>query len=444
MKLPFGLSAYSRADGRLAPIRLINLYVEQSPTSPGGAVAIPRPGLVETVNAAVRGIYREDGVFDGDLFTIRAGALYRASTSLGSIAGTDRAEWAYTLDGLFVLGGGIVYQYDGASKVATDFPDDALVASICSIDNILIAVRADHGTMYFRLPGDTTWNALDFFGAERRPDPVLAVRVLGDTVYAFGSATVEQFAPTGSAAVPFQRIGGVALNRGIKDRDSLALMDNTLFFVGEDDIVYRLTEGAPARVSDHGQEEQIRRSGNAKAFSYTWEGHTFYVLGLDTETLAFDVAGGWSIYEQDNAPFPSLGFYDGVTTYVGGAKLWTLQEVNTDDGEAMERLFSAVLPAEKPILCDSLEVQLSPGVSTLNEEPGVVQMRLSDNQGRTWSDWRDASTGFSGQYRKRVIFRRLGMADAPGRLFEIRTTDDMAIRFSGCDLNAASGGRARD
>lgn len=443
MRLPFGLSAYSRADGRLAPVRLINLYVEQSPTSPGGLVAIPRPGLVESVDTSVRGIYREDGVFNGDLFTIRSNLLYRASTSLGSIAGTDRTEWAYTVDGLFVLGGGIVYQYNGGSKVATDFPDDALVASICAIDNILIAVRADYGTMYFRLPNDTVWNALDFFSAERRPDPVLAVRVLGDTVYAFGSATVEQFAPTGNAATPFQRIGGVALNRGIKDRDSLAQMDNTLFFVGEDDVVYRLTEGAPARVSEHGQEEQIRRSSTAKAFSYTWEGHTFYVLGLGTETLAYDVAGGWAIYEQDGSPFPSLGLYDGVTTYVGGDKLWTLQEVNTDDGEQMERLFSAVLPAERPILCDSVEVQLSPGVTAINDEPGIVQLRWSDDQGRTWTDWKDASTGFGGEYRKRVRFRRLGMADAPGRLFEIRTTDDMAIRFSGCELNPANGGRAR-
>ncbi len=35
MRLPFGLSAYSRADGRLAPVRLVNFYVEQSPSLRG-------------------------------------------------------------------------------------------------------------------------------------------------------------------------------------------------------------------------------------------------------------------------------------------------------------------------------------------------------------------------------------------------------------------------
>lgn len=443
MRLLFGLSAYSRADGRLAPVRLVNLFVEQAPTSPGGTVAIPRPGLVEHTDAVTRAVYREDGVFGGDLFRITGTTLYRDGVSIGTIAGSDRVEWAYTVDGLFILGGGIVYQYDGATLAATAFPDSALVSSITQMDSVVVAVRADAGTIYFRLAGDTVWNALDFFSAERRPDPVLAVRTLGDTLFAFGSATVEQFAPTGNFQTPFQRIGGTGLNRGIKDRDSLAQMDNTLFFVGEDDIVYRLTEGAPARMSDHGIEERIRLSATAKAFSYTWEGHTFYVLGLATETLVMDIAGGWSSYEVEGAAFPTVGLYDGVTTYVAGAKLWTLQDVNTDDGAPMERLFSAILPAEKPVLVDVIEVQLSPGTAAVNDEPAIVAMRWSDDQGRTFTDWKEGTAGFSGQYRRRLRYRRGGMADAPGRLYEFRITDDVAVRFSDVSLNPANGGRSR-
>lgn len=443
MRLPFGLSAYSRANGRLAPVRLINLYVEQAPTSPGGMVAFPRPGLVASVNAVTRAVYREDGVFGGDLFRITGTTLFRAGASLGTIAGSDRVEWAYTVDGLFILGGGIVYQYNGTTLTATAFPDSAPVASITQMDNMVIAVRADTGTVYFRVAGDTAWNALDFFSAERKPDPVLAVRALGDTLYAFGAATVELFAPTGNVSTPLQRIGGTSLNRGIKDRDSLCQLDNTLFFVGEDDIVYRLTEGAPARVSDHGIEERIQASATAKAFPCTWQGHTFMVLGLATETLALDVAGGWAIWEHGGGPFPTVGLYDGVTTYVAGAKLWTLGAVNQDDGVAMERLFTAILPTDAPVLVDCIEVQLSPGVASVTDEPAVIQMRWSDDQGRTWTDWKSASSGFGGEYRKRVRFRRGGMADAPGRAYEIRTTDNVAMRFSGVEANPANGGRSR-
>lgn len=444
MKLPIGLSAYSRADGRLASIRLMNLFVEQAPTSPGGTVLIARPGLVEYADRANRGLYREDGVFDGDLFEVSGTDLYRAGVNLGGVGGADdRAEFAYTVDGLFILSGGIVWQYDGFDLYATDFPDAAVVTSICQIDNILIGVRSDTGTMYFRLPGDTTWGALDFFSAERRPDYVLAARILGDTLYAFGSATIELFAPTGDAAVPFQRIGGASINRGVKDRDSICQMDNTLFFVGEDDIAYRLTDGSPQRISDHGIEERIKLSTTAKAFSYSWQGHTLMVLGLESETLTYDVAGAWAQYTLNEGLFPTIGLYDGVTTYVGGDKVWTLEDVNTDDGLAIERLFTAILPTEKPGSVDCIEVQLSPGVVQVNEEPGTVQLRFSDDQGRSWSDWRDGSTGFSGEFRKRVRFRRLGMVDSPGRAFEIRTTDDMSIRFSGIEMNPAGGGRSR-
>ncbi|MFZ2769878.1 MAG: hypothetical protein WAZ50_02025, partial [Minisyncoccia bacterium] len=175
MDLLFGLSAYSRADGRLAQVRLVNCYVEQSQTSPGGVVAIPRPGLSPYYSLAPRGLHREEGFADGDLFSVVGTALYRNTTAItGTVSGTDRVEWAYTVDGLFFLSGGVVYQTDGAAIETDTFPDSALVASICSINSILVAVRADTGTIYFRLPGDTVWNALDFFSAERRPDPVLA------------------------------------------------------------------------------------------------------------------------------------------------------------------------------------------------------------------------------------------------------------------------------
>lgn len=442
MQLPFGLSAYSRADGRLAPVRLVNLYVEQSPTSPGGTVAIPRPGLVEHVVQSVRGLYREDGVYDGDLFTVSGATLYRDEASLGTVTGSDRPEWAYTVDGLFVLSGGIVYQYDGATLATDAFPDGALVASITQINSILVAVREDTGTIYFRLAGDTVWNALDFFSAERRPDPVKAVRVLGDFLYAFGSSTIELFSTTDDAAVPFLRIDGASMNRGIKDRDGICQLDNTLFFPGEDNILYRV-ESVPTRVSDHGIEERIRRSTTAKAFTYTWDGHTFMVLGLDTETLAYDVAGGWATYTYGETPFPSLGIYDGENTYVGGDKVWLLDEVAEDDGTAMERVFTAILPVSNPTICDSLEILTSAGVGAPLDEQTEVQMRFSDNQGRTFVDWRTAGTGFAGEYRKRVKFRRLGMADSPGRLFEVRQTDNAILRFSGCELNPANGGRAR-
>lgn len=444
MRLPFGLSSYSRADGRLAAVRLLNLYPEQAPTSPGGIVLLPRPGLTELYNrAGVRGIYREDGVLAGDLFVVHGTALYRNNVSIGTVAGTDRVEFAYTVDGLFVLGNGVVYKTDGATVTATTFPDSASVASICQINSILVGVRADTGTVYFRLPGDTVWAALDFFSAEREPDPAICVRALADTLFVYGTSSIEPFAPTGNAATPFQRIDGASISRGLKDRDSVALLDNTLFHVGEDNIAYRL-DSVPARISNHGIEERIGLSATVKAWTFASDGHVFYVVGLVTETLAYDVStGSWCQFIHNALPFPSIGLFDGETTYVGGDKVWTLTDRADDDGAKMERLFTYVIATDTPVACDSIEVQLSPGVTSVGDEPALINHSFSDDQGRSWSDRVEASTGFGGDYRKRVRFRRCGMVDSPGRLGEISTTDPTNIRFSGVEMNPPGGGRSR-
>lgn len=443
MNLPIGLSAYSRGHGTLAPIVLENLLVEDAPTSPSGKVLLARPGLESVYDRPdIRGVYSDPGVYGGSLYYVSGDGLYENNLLIGSVFGLDRIEWAYTVDGLFILSGGDVYQYDGLTLTTTGFPDDAAVASITQVNNFLVGVRQDTGTMYFRIPGDATWNPLDFFSAEREPDPVVAVRLLNDLLYAFGSSSVELFALTGDVEAPFDRVEGASFTRGVKDRDSIVTMDNTLFFIGEDSVAYRVGN-VPERVSDHGIEERLRQSGSASAFAYNWDGHKVYVVRLDDETLAYDAAGGWSTMTRGDEPFPGVGHDDGTLTYIGGAKVWKLAERDDDDGLPMARTFTTILPTESPMSCDAIEIQLSPGVSAVNDEQAIVQTRWSDDQGRTWCDWRMGLTGFSGQYRKRLRVRRLGMADAPGRVFQHRITDPIYMRFSGVTLNPPLGGRSR-
>lgn len=441
--LPIGMSAYSRGHGVLAPIVLENLLVEEAPTSPSGKALLARPGLEEVYDRPNnRGVYSDPGVYGGALFYVSGESLYENDLLIGDLFGLDRIEWAYTVDGLFILSGGDVYLYNGVTLVQTAFPDDAAVASITQINNFVIAARQDTGVMYFRIPGDTTWNALDFFSAEREPDPVIAVRTLNDLLYAFGSSSVELFALTGDVDAPLDRVEGASFSRGTKDRDSIVPMDNTLIFIGEDSIAYRVGN-VPERISDHGIDERLRRSGSATALSYNWDGHKVYVVQLDDETLAYDAAGGWSTMTRGEDPFPGIGHYDGSVNWVAGDKVWKLSERNDDDGLPLTRVFTSILPTEAPVFCDAIEIQMSPGVSAVGDEQAIVQTRWSDDQGRTWCDWRNGLTGFSGQYRKRLRIRRLGLADAPGRIFQHRITDPVYLRFSGVSLNPPLGGRSR-
>lgn len=443
-ELSFGLSSYSRADGRLPSLRLINWLSEQAPTTETGLILLPRWGMAPLFDLPnVRGLYREDGVVGGSLLTISDQTLFVNDEAVDDVPGTDKVEWAYTLDGLFLLSGGIVYETDGDTVTASELPDGVLASSLAQIDGILLASHRDTQEIFFRLPGDTTWAALDKIVAVREPDPVLALRSLADLLWVFGSSSIEPFAPTGDIEAPLQRLDGASINRGCKDRDSIVQADNTLIFVGEDNIVYRLSN-VPERISDHGIEERMGLSVTCSAWSYVQDGHTIVVFNLDAETLAYDLSNGkWIQFKYAANRFINLGIYDGRKTYVGGAKVWTLESRANDDGEELERLFTSLAPTKRPVSCDALQVSLSPGVAQIGDPSATLQTRWSDDQGRTWKGWREASTGEGGQYRKRIIYRRLGMIDAPGRVFEHRITDDVNVRVSGVEMNPPTGGRAR-
>jgi hypothetical protein len=67
----------------------------------------------------------------------------------------------------------------------------------------------------------------------------------------------------------------------------------------------------------------------------------------------------------------------------------------------------------------------------------VVEMRWSDDQGRTFAPWRAAALGPQGKYRTRALWQRLGLLRAPGRLVQVRCSDPVNVVFSHLELNAA-------
>lgn len=449
MRLPYGLGSYQRASERLPQFRLINLFAEQTPADAGGVVLLQRPGLAlwsDDFTGDCRGFYKQSGVLGGDLLSVFGSALYRGTVKLGGLPGTDQVQWAYTVDGLRVLSGGVIYRVTATTITADSFPDSAPVQSISSVNDILVAVRRDTQRLYYRLPGDASWNALDFTSASAEPDDLIGVVEMRGEVWAFGRSSVEVFYTTDLTTQPLQRADGRQIDRGCKDRDSIAKLDNTLFWVGEDNNVYRYQD-VPVIVSDPGISERVSASATAKAWTYALDGHLFYVVSLDDECLAYDAATSrWhQLRRYGQTGFVTTGIFDGSTTYMGGpGKVWTFDaSLGIDEGSVViERLFTSAAPVEAPMIANALDVLVSPGTSPLGD-PAFVETRWSRDQGRTWTDWLSAPLGVEGAYRTRARIRRLGMIDAPGTVFEHRVTDQSIVRFSGVDLNPTTGGRSR-
>jgi len=443
--LPLGLNAYQRTG--LPEVRLENFYAERTPMSAAGYALLPLPGMAAYLtrgSGVIRGLYQQDGVFSGALFAVSGTTLYRGASSLGTVSGTDRIEWAARSGRLYILGAGIVYEYDGSTLAALAFPDAALVASICDLNGILFAARADTGRIHYMLPGEVVWNALDYQTAEREEDPVLALRSTADEIWAFGSSSVEPFYPTGIAEQPLQRADGRSYNLGIRHRDTARCMDNAVFWVDEQGRVVR--DGGV--VSNYGIAERIQRATSLSAFDFGWQGHEFYALEIGGEgTFLYDLSSGeWSERTTYGATvwaakcalqIDELVLIGGLS---GGAIYQLDADALDDAGSPLIRAFTCAVPSQVPERVSNLLLNCSVGNAA--SEP-TISLRWSDDQGVTFAEWREASLGAVGEYRKRVCWRALGMMDFPGRIYEFRVSDPVALRVSGADYNAPMGGRSR-
>jgi len=74
--------------------------------------------------------------------------------------------------------------------------------------------------------------------------------------------------------------------------------------------------------------------------------------------------------------------------------------------------------------------------SLINNPRGpIVSLRWSDNYGHSWSDYIDRDCGQAGEFRKRVIWRRIGRAR--DRVYEVSTADPFPARIIDAYLKTA-------
>jgi hypothetical protein len=451
----YGTGAYRRLSGNLPELRLVNLFVESSPAGQQGAVLLSRPGLLASARVGigpVTGVYCQDGVFDGDLFVLSGGHLYRAGADLGEVPGNGPVSFAGRAGEVLVTAGTGLYSYDGASLAAVTLPDDFDATAVVFHDGLFIAARAGSHKFYWSAVNDgRSWDALDFASAESAPDNLLDLRILNDTLWLFGAETIEPWGNTGNPDAPYERFEQRIFSKGVIGTGCTVEMDNSLLFVGNDGICYRIAD-VPQRISDHGIEERIQASGTVAAFGFVHEGHSFFCVRLDDGTFAFDVATGqwceFASHGRDNFR-GQCAVSSGTDVYIGddeSGTLWTLSG-SEDACGPFERLFTAAFPITgRTVAVDNLNVEANVGwthlLSGQGSEP-TIEMRSSRDKGATWTGWRGASLGRQGAYGTDVQWRRNGIFARPGAMFEFRVTDPVDFSVSAVSVNEPGGGRAR-
>lgn len=460
--LQLAAGVYGRRLARTPGLVLNNMFIEADPTDQvDGKIAVQRAGLTEFCEfgfGPVRGLFQQVGLFDSDYFEVSGRELYRIDadgngTLLGEIDGTDLVQIVGGRVGstgrILIATGTTCYSTDGTTLTEIVMPSGENVSSVAYIGGYFLLICAASDKVYWIAPGDTDPDPLYFLSAESAPDDIVAAVRFGDEIWLFGQVSTEVFVLTGEVNPAFQRSEGRTIDKGCAARDTVVRMDNTLFWVGSDRIVYR-ADSSPTVISDGSIAEKLREAAasDLRAYSFVQDGHLFYVLSIgDAGTYAFDVSTGiWSEFSSYNR----TKFRAHVAVQTAGdlvvagddetGKLWRLAPgVSADGDDPLIREVSGWMTVVgRPVRNTSLTLTVARGEGDTATEPEMM-MRFSDDQGNTFSPWHYGSMGPAGQYGGEVTFRRLGQMKAPGRLFVMRFTDNSVFRASGARVNEAFG-----
>lgn len=465
-RIPFARHSYRLDSLPASAQRLVNLYPELQPQDALSPVVVKSPpGTVEqaTLGGAVFGFVTHETTFGEDVYAVTdgqyvtgqgweyeiwrrqgtggwarvyytPGSLTERRTLIGAPAGPNGypmfvlGSEAYEIDPTTATTvGGKTYlkKLNGTSGFPSKF-------SSCDwLDGYFLWADKDSGRWGVTSINDAgTADPLDFATAEAHPDPIRRLIVSHREVWIFGARSIEVWFNSGAADFPFERISGAYIERGAASTWCVAELDNAIFWLGEDGIVYRTEGYQPVRVSTHAIEAEISSFADlstAEAFTFSHDGHAFYVLSFETEnrTFVYDAATGlWheratasDLYEPGKGLWryrcahrlrtPYTVFVDNQPTLQSlifgdrfNGKLWAQDaDVYTESGERVDRI--ATLPPlwgdTKRARMHRFEVEMETGGSA------AAALKWSDDGGKTWSNTHSRSV--SGD---RVVWNRLG------------------------------------
>ena len=449
MQIPFMGQAYAGRSREVNAQECVNLFMDGDPSDGKSKVFLyGTPGLtrVATLEAGkeVRGLCTGND----HLFAVCGSGFYRITsagtatkvgdlnTSTGIVSMKDNGFQIMVSDG----SQGWIYEHEAATLTRitdTDFPGAGIVDYL---DGYFIFNKPDSSQFFITAlydGGDI--DALDFASAESNPDRLLSLIVDHRELYLFGATTTETWYNSGDASFPFDRNSNAQIELGVGAARSVVAMDNTVLWLSNKGTVVRMSGYTPQIISTRAIEYQISKEdiSSAIAFSYTQEGHNFYVLTFpEGKTWVYDVAT--SAWHSRKSFGMSRWRANCCVSFVGknivgdcaSGRLYEMSmDAYTEDGMPIERVrvTQPIHSSGKLVFMSELEIDFESGVGTATGQ-GVdpkACLQWSDDGGRSWSSERWASIGMRGAYNQVAVWRRLGTFRQ--RIFRLTITDPVPV-----------------
>jgi hypothetical protein len=272
VSIPLGRGSWVRRRGDEPAVEVVNRFFEENPTNTKeGAALIERPALVELLAEGPgpgRRIFTEPGFAEGALFHVSGDELWKyemepnrsitATQISGFVDGEGAPDITATDQYLWITDGYELQYTDGTAALsAIVTPDTLPIVSVDVFNGYVLCVQSESDRFYWIQPGAIVIDPLDFATAERFPDKINQVRVVGDEFWLLGDKSIEVWRATGDGDAPFQRIEGRAYNFGIVGGSAVRLKNTSVITVAHDGTVMQIA-GVALPISNPSIAERTR------------------------------------------------------------------------------------------------------------------------------------------------------------------------------------------
>jgi len=475
--VPFITGHYEHRSHSVGVTRTVNLYPE---VTQGGDSAKSRVILIGTPGSAVESDLSSISTYgcrglhytaDSRLFSIYGGSLIEITSDGNSI---ERAKvtnlpespvyfaddgtsllWA---DGVSLRG----FSLETNSYFHIAFPvEDYRPSQIVYVGSRFVVIDGTTNTYYYSEVADPRdWRALNSATAQQNADPIMSIVATQSEIWLMGEQSYEVHRLSANVNLPYQYAGGSASNIGCGAARSVAVLNNTVFFLGGSTngtgTIYASNGYNVNRISNHAIEYAIGKvadTRDAVGFTYTQEGHQFYVLTFMSgdKTIVYDLTTGMfheratrdALLNIDHRWAPIYAAFAYGNTFVGNLLEPQLMSLSLDKYSEWDDR-PIVRTHQSPIYWDDLrlafhrefQLDIETGIGTINGQ-GInpqVSLQYSDDAGNTWSSELWTSIGTLGAYQVRCRWRRLGRSR--DRVYRVVISDPVKVILLGAKLIA--------
>ena len=400
-------------------------------------------------------VYR---VVDDSLYEVnKLGAHKR----LGTIVGGGRVIMADDGDNLVIVSGQ-VYIYTASKGTLKENENVNLsnVKSVALINSQFIYTTPALSFMSQpNLPEKVS--GLDGIGAESSADELVRDYVFNRTIYRFGVRTTEPWYNSGVGQPPIDRLEGQQFSVGLGAIHSVAHTDKALYWLGDDNAIYRVSGNQYDRISDDclsNAIEQMPVVNDALGYTVTLQGQDFYVITFPSANVTYMInealgVNGWSQLSSGNnndaySATCSVHAYNNTYVASGGKWLTLERDVYTQDTDTILRKRTTKAFSAKDfnlnsdsMLMSRLQLDVEQGVGLITGQGEVPRMmvEVSIDGGRSFPHVLWMELGRQGEHTLRTEVDH--MMHGNSFVFRFTMSDPVPLTIKGAYLKVKAAKR---